>query len=100
MRSTLKPQVGGVPGSDIHVVLNGSTWYDDDSNPLPAELNDPVNTSICDAKILDVKVTEDNVFPLFSLIPLFPDVKRKARIQIEEAESIKEDLLPIAVRAP
>ena len=29
------PQVGGVPGSNVHVVLNGSQWYDNDSNPFP-----------------------------------------------------------------
>ena len=30
------PQIGGVPNSSIHTVLNGSAWYDDDSNPAPA----------------------------------------------------------------
>jgi hypothetical protein len=39
------------------------------------------------------------VFPLFSLIPLFPDVKRKARVQIEQIEGLN-GLLPIAVRVP
>jgi len=102
------PQVGGVPNSSIHTVLNGPDWYDDDSNPSlpplefysPPTFSSPPVVPVCNAMILDVKVTEDNSFPLFSLIPLFPDIKRKARIQIEEAESIKEDLLPIAVRAP
>ena len=93
------PQIGHVPNASIHSVLNGSAWYDDDSNPAPIEKNSPLNPSVCDAKILDVKVTEDNSFPLASLIPLFPDIKRKARVEIQEAEGIS-GLLPIAVRAP
>lgn len=96
---TNNPQVGDVPDASIHTVLNGSAWYDDDSNPTPTEFNDPANPSVCDARILDVKVTEDNSFPLFSLIPLFPDIKRKARVEIQEAEGVT-GLLPIAVRAP
>ena len=38
-------------------------------------------------------------FPLASLIPLYPDIKRKARVQIEEVEGVS-GLLPIAVRVP
>ena len=92
------PQVGGVPNSKIHTVINGPAWYDDDSNPSPVE-----NLDICrpDSTTLrvDVKVTEDNSFPLASLIPLFPDIKRKAVVELEQAEGAS-DLLPIAVRAP
>ena len=97
--TTFNEQVGHVPGSKIHVVLNGSAFYDNDSNPLPTELNDPANASICNSKILDVKVTEDDTFPLLSVLPLFPDIKRKARVQIEQVEGLN-NLLPIAVRVP
>ena len=94
------PQVGGVPNTNVHTVLNGTAWYDDDSNPLPAENNlFPPSTSLCSSMKLDVKVTEDNSFPLASLIPLFPDIKRRARVEIQEAEGIF-GLLPVAVRAP
>ena len=96
--TTFNPQVGGVTGSQIHGVLNGTDYYDDDSNPAPADYADP-SGSACDAKILDVKVTEDNSFPLFSLMPFFPDIKRKARVQIEQGDSFG-GLLPIAVRVP
>jgi hypothetical protein len=95
----LNPQVGKVGTSQIHTVLNGDQWYDDDGNPAPAEFNSP-SGSVCDARILDVKMTEDNSFPLASLIPLFPDIKRKARVQIEEGTSFSGGLLPIAVRVP
>jgi hypothetical protein len=92
------PQVGGVPGSSVHTVLNAPTWYDNDSIPPdPGE-----DLDICDGTTpmrLDVKVTEDNSFPLASLIPLFPDIKRKAVVELFETDGMS-GLLPIAVRAP
>jgi len=92
--TSYNPQVGGTPGSKIHVVLNGDNWWDDDAGLDPAD-----GTDICNAKFLDVKATEENNTPLFGLIPFFPDIKRKARIQIEEADGVT-GLLPIAVRIP
>ena len=97
------PQVGGVPNTSIHPVLNGTNWYDDDdplTPPGPADFTNP-SGSVCEAVSLDVKVTEDNSFPLLSLIPLFPDIKRRAKVELKEIESTGgEHLLPIAVRAP
>ena len=96
------PQVGGVPNSKIHPVLNGIDYYDDDNPataPPPENNLFPPNTTLCAAEKLDVKVTEDNSFPLASLIPLFPDIKRRARVEIQEAEGLT-GLLPIAIRAP
>jgi Flp pilus assembly protein TadG len=99
------PQIGGVPNASIHTVLNASAWYDDDSNPAPTQYDSPPSNptttpgALCTASTLDVKVTEDNSFPLASLIPLFPDIKRKARIEIQEAAGIT-GLLPVAIRAP
>jgi len=96
---TYNAQVGGVGASQVHAVLNGGGWYDDDANPPNAvDRVDPPG-SICESRTLDVKLTEDNVFPLFSLLPFFPDIKRKARVEIREAEGLN-GLLPIAVRAP
>jgi hypothetical protein len=96
---TYNPQIGGVPGEDVHVVLNGSAWFDDDSNPFPLDRNSPASTSICESKVLDVKVTEEDSFPLFRVLPLFPDIKRKARVEIQEIAGLT-GLLPIAVRIP
>lgn len=97
--TTFNPQVGGVGQTQIHAVLNGGDWYDDDTPPATAvDKIDPAG-SICSALVLDVKLTEDNSFPLFSLIPFFPDIKRKARVEIREIESVS-GVLPIAVRAP
>ena len=96
----VNPQVGGVPAANIHTVLNANDWYDDDNTPqTPPEFVSPAG-SVCEARILDVKVTEDNSFPLASLIPLFPDIKRKARVRIEQSEAQSGGLLPIAVRVP
>jgi hypothetical protein len=88
------PQVGGVGSPKIHTVLNGPNWYDDDANQAPTE-----NLDICETMRLNVKVTEDNTFPLASLIPLFPDLKRQATVKLVQGEGVA-GLLPIAVRAP
>ena len=79
-------------------MLNGNAYWDDDAGSNPADVTSP-SGSVCEAKILDVKATEANSFPLASVLPLFPDLKRKARLQIEEAEGVT-GLLPIAVRIP
>ena len=46
-----------------------------------------------------MKATEANNLPLFGMIPFFPDIKRRARVQIQEAEGVS-GLLPISVRVP
>ncbi|MGH3132602.1 MAG: pilus assembly protein TadG-related protein [Gaiellaceae bacterium] len=97
--TTFNPQVGGTPGSQIHVVLNGLDWWDDDAGVTPADRTSPLNSSICQAKTLDVKATEANNSPLFGWLPFFPDIKRKARVEIQEVEGLT-GLLPIAVRLP
>ena len=97
-RPPFNPQIGDVTGDDIHVVINGNAYWDDDAGSNPADQTSP-SGSVCEAKILDVKATEANSFPLASVLPLFPDLKRKARLQIEEADGVT-GLLPIAVRIP
>lgn len=96
------PQIGVASADEIHVVVNGPDWWDDDPSVNPADFTGDSTTpagSVCEAKILDVKATEANSPPLFGFLPLWPDVKRKARIQIEEAEGVT-GLLPVAVRIP
>ena len=48
---------------------------------------------------LNVKMTEDNSFPLASLIPLFPDLRKRATVELFQTDGMT-GLLPIAVRAP
>ena len=57
------------------------------------------NGSMCDAKILDVKGTEQDSPLLWGWLPFYPDIKKKARVEIQEVEGLN-GLLPIAVRAP
>jgi hypothetical protein len=100
----LNPQVGGVPTSNVHAVLNGPEWYDNDGSG--GSSNPGENLDFCDGSVgpndvmrLEVKLTEDNSFPLASLIPLFPDIKRKATVELFQTDGML-GLLPIAVRAP
>ena len=92
------PQVGGVPSTAVKTRLNALDWYDDDSNQFQGDFDNPTG-SVCSAMSLDVKVTEDNSFPLASVIPLFPDIKRKARVEIQQVTSV-DGILPVSVRAP
>lgn len=96
--TTFNPQVGKVQGDQIHAVLNGPDYYDGDTNPTPLEKTDPAG-SICAARTLDVKGTEENSPLLWGWLPFAPDIKRKARIEIQEGEAFT-GLLPIAVRVP
>jgi Putative Flp pilus-assembly TadE/G-like len=94
--SPYNPQLSGVGADRIYTSLNQAQWWSgsfqasDFSNPLG---------SVCESKVLDVKTTHHDPPLLFRLIPLFPDIKRKARVQIEEVSGLT-GLLPIAVRLP
>jgi hypothetical protein len=90
------PQVGGVGGDRVYLAMNQSDWWDDAfagtdfSNPAGA---------LCASQILDVKATEDDAPFLWGVIPFLPDIKRKARVEIQEPAGLT-GLLPIAVRLP
>lgn len=90
--------------NDVRVVLNSAQYWTDgyptdgvgfddtldhDNDPLTA--GDP-----CSSKTLDVKGTDDDAPLLTGLIPIFPDIKSKARVEIRQ---IKEQMgiLPFAV---
>jgi hypothetical protein len=89
-------QVGGVEGDQLYVTLNQAGWWED---TFPgADFTSPLG-SVCEAMTLDVKATEDDSPLLWGWLPFLPDIKRKARVQIEEAQGMS-DLLPIAVRVP
>jgi hypothetical protein len=90
------PQVGKVDADQLFVALNQASWW---SGAFAAgDFSDPQG-SVCQAKVLDVKVTEDDTPLLWGLLPLRPDIKRKARVEIQEVEGLT-GLLPIAVRLP
>jgi hypothetical protein len=96
--TTFNPQVGKVEGDQIHAVLNGPDYYDSDTNPTPSEWTDP-SGSVCEAKVLDVKGTEQDSPLLWGWLPFSPDIKKKARIEIQQGGDFG-GLLPIAVRVP
>ena len=90
------PQVGGVGGDKIYTTLNQADWWR--GGFAGSDFSSPAGP-VCESKVLDVKATEQDTSPLWTLIPLFPDIKRKARVQIEEVAGLT-GLLPIAVRLP
>ena len=76
---------------DVKVVLNATDYWDGPSYPPDDTLGDP-----CAVKFLDVKGTDHRLPLLGRFLPLFPSAKKKARVQIEQAESVT-GLLPWAV---
>ena len=98
--TNFNPQVDGTPYQKMHVVLNGSNWYDSDTGTNPADKSGQSNPSatICESEYLNVRGTEQNSSPLFGWIPLTPSIKRQATLSIQETEL--RGLLPIAVRVP
>ena len=91
--------------ADVHVVLNSARYWDpgDDTtdgigldNTLdpdgdPATPGDP-----CSSKTLDVKATDHDVTLLTGLIPIRPDAKSKARVEIRQIKE-QSGMLPWAV---
>jgi hypothetical protein len=89
-------QIGGVEGDQIYVALNQGLWWDDSF--AGADFTEP-SGSVCGARSLDVKATEDNSPLLWGWLPFLPDIKRRARVEIQEAHGVS-DVLPISVRVP
>jgi Putative Flp pilus-assembly TadE/G-like len=90
------PQLSGVDANRIYTSLNQAQWW---SGSFPSsDFSDPLGP-VCQSKILDVKATQQDAPLLWRYLPFFPDIKRKARVQIEEIDGLT-GLLPIAVRLP
>jgi hypothetical protein len=93
---SFNPQIGGVGGSDVYVALNQADWWDSGFGDV--DFSDPQG-SVCESMILDVKATEDDSPPLWGWLPIWPDIKRKARVEIRQIFGLTRPL-PIAVRVP
>ncbi len=89
-------QIGGVEGDQLYVSMNQADWWDD-SFPS-ADFTSPAG-SVCSAKSLEVKATENDSPLLWGWLPFVPDIKKRAKVELEEAHGLT-DLLPIAVRVP
>jgi Putative Flp pilus-assembly TadE/G-like len=89
-------QFEGVGTDAVFATLNQAQWW---GGAFPgSDFSSPAG-SVCASKILDVKATEHDAPLLWRLIPLFPDIKRKARVEIQDIAGLT-GLLPIAVRLP
>ena len=80
---------------DQRIVLNSTNYWNPgdptDGTGLDATLGQP-----CDAKFLDVKVTDEDAPLLFRFIPLFPDLKARARVEVLKVIGAR-GVLPIGV---
>jgi Putative Flp pilus-assembly TadE/G-like len=90
-------QVGGVEGDQVYVTLNQAGYWQD---TFPSTDFSSPSGPVCASLALDVKATEDDSPLLWGWLPFLPDIKKKARVEIEKAEGGLTDLLPIAVRVP
>jgi hypothetical protein len=94
--SPYNQMLSGVGAGQIYAALNQADWWR--SGFSASDFTAP-SGPVCQSKVLDVKATEADSPLLWRWLPLFPDLKRKARVQIEEIAGLT-GLLPIAVRLP
>ena len=94
--TTFNPQVGGVGEDQIMVALNQAQWWDGGFSA--PDWTSPLG-SVCESKVLDVRATENDSPLLWGWLPFWPDIKKKARVEIQEVDGLT-GLLPIAVRIP
>lgn len=80
-----------VDDATLSTTLDGSITYAGDPNPPPADPSDP-----CETRFLDVKATDVDVPSLWRWLPIFPDVRKKARIEIRKVKALS-GMLPFAV---
>jgi len=94
--NSYNPMIGGVEGDQVFVTLNQSQWWE---GSFPGtDFSSPAG-SVCEANTLDVKATENDSPLLWGWLPFLPDIKRKARVELQQIEGLS-GLLPIAVRVP
>jgi hypothetical protein len=81
--------------NDTRVVLNSTTYWKEgdatDGSGLDSTLGTP-----CDAKFIDVKATDYKAPLLFRLIPLFPSLKTRAKVEISRVD-FTNGIRPVAV---
>ena len=99
--------------ADVHIVLNSQQYWKsgdpiddaslstppyDNSIVVPGDLDPPPTdpSDPCETRFLDVKGTDFDLPSLWRLIPLVPDAKRKARVEIRKVKALSP-MLPFAV---
>ena len=89
-------QIGSVEGDQLYVSMNQADWWDDTFPNV--DFTSPAG-SVCSAKSLEVKATEDDSPLLWGWLPFFPDIKKRAKVELRQAIGLN-GLLPIGVRVP
>jgi Flp pilus assembly protein TadG len=86
-------QVGNTPSSNIHVLVNSKTFYNQPSTPAP---DDTVASDPCTAAMVDVKMTETDLPWYFRPLASVPYINARARVSIRQTTSFSGSL-PVAV---
>ncbi len=83
---------------DQRIVLNSSEYWWPGPPPDPTDGSGLDNTLglPCDVRFLDVKATDLDAPLLFRWIPLFPDLKSRARIEVRKVTGAR-GILPVGV---
>ena len=88
---TYNAQIGGTAPSEVHQLINSSTYYNQ-STPV----DDTVNTAPpCTAAMVDVKMTETNL-PWYFKIAQVPFINAHARVSVVQASTLA-GALPVGV---
>jgi Flp pilus assembly protein TadG len=88
---TYNAQIGGTAPSEVHQLINSSTYYNQ-ATPV----DDTVNTAPpCTAAMVDVKMTETNL-PWYFKIAQVPFINAHARVSVVQASTLA-GALPVGV---
>jgi len=91
---TWNAQIGGTLADNVHLRLNSTTYYNQDT---------PVDTTVgppnCDASMVDVKLTETDLPWFLKAARLVPFINARARVSIFEADTVT-GALPVGVPDP
>ena len=80
-----------VDDATLSSTLDNSITYPGDPFPPPSDPSDP-----CETRFLDVKGTDFDLPDIWGWIPLTPDAKRHARVEIRKVKAVS-GILPFAV---
>jgi hypothetical protein len=88
---TYNAQVGGTDPDNVHMLINSSTYYNQ-----PGETDDTVVTGQpCDAKMIDVKLTETDL-PWYFKVAHVPFINAHARASLLQVDTLA-GALPVGV---
>lgn len=89
-------QTGTTGQSNIHELINSTTFYSQASTAQPQTPDDTATSSPCQAEMVDVKMTETNLPWYFRALSSTPYIDAHARVSIQQATSNAGNV-PLAV---